>query len=78
MAKREIQQRMVIELMDDGNVVVTGPINNRILAYGMLGMAHDAIKDHNDKNNRKLEDEVPTEKGADAETGLSFKNPKEG
>jgi len=30
---------------EQGNVQVSGPIANKMLCYGMLAMAHDAIRD---------------------------------
>lgn len=38
--------QLTITMDDNGNVQVQGPINNRSLAYGMLGAARDAIYDH--------------------------------
>lgn len=37
---------LVIALKEDGSLVVTGSINEKILAYGLLDSARDAIQDH--------------------------------
>ena len=44
------QCTLVIELLDNGSVTVTGPIGNKMLSYGMLKMAEDAIRDYAAKN----------------------------
>lgn len=33
----------------DGSIGVQGPINDKVLCFGLLGCAHDAIKDFADK-----------------------------
>lgn len=39
--------RLVIELDPaSGNINVNGPIDNKMLSYGMLECARDAIRDH--------------------------------
>lgn len=44
---------MTIKYDDEQNQVsVDGPINNRLLAYGMLEMARDVIKDYTEKRRR--------------------------
>lgn len=40
---------LTITLDATGNVNVNGPVHDLILCYGLLGRAHDAIKDWNDK-----------------------------
>lgn len=35
-----------IMLMPNGTVEVSGPIDNRLVAYGLLMMAHDRLKDY--------------------------------
>lgn len=37
---------LVIAIKEDGSMVVTGSINEKILAYGLLDAARDAIQDH--------------------------------
>lgn len=39
---------LVILLLPEGRVTVTGPINDRLLCYGMLEMAKEIIKDFKD------------------------------
>lgn len=41
--------QLLIEMDEQGNVAVRGPIANKTLCYGLLGSARDAIKDHCDK-----------------------------
>lgn len=40
---------LTITVTPEGRMSVTGPIDNKILAYGLLDAARDVIKDHNDK-----------------------------
>ena len=50
MAEREIEVgqsgvvELIIRMTPDGQVTVTGPIQNRVLVYGMLEMAKDAVR----------------------------------
>lgn len=37
-----------IILLPDGKVTITGPINQKLLCYGLLESARDAIKEFND------------------------------
>lgn len=39
--------KLEITLDDKGSINVQGPIDNKLLAYGLLEAAHDAIQDHN-------------------------------
>ena len=41
--------RMTIELSLDGNIQVNGPIDNKVLAYGLLQAAQDAIFRHHEE-----------------------------
>ena len=41
-----MSHRLIIELKDNGQIEVSGPIENKVLCYGMLGAAHDAIRDY--------------------------------
>lgn len=56
--------QLLITIDEAGQINVTGPINDPVLAYGMLECARDAIKDFNDHQQRRI---VP----ADSES-LSF------
>ena len=38
--------QIVITLQDDGQLTITGPIQNRVMAYGLLELAKDAIRAH--------------------------------
>lgn len=40
--------RLEIILNDEGQVLVNGPIEDRLLCYGLLGVAKDSLKDHHD------------------------------
>lgn len=40
---------LIISMNEAGQVSVNGPIGNKMLCYGLLGAAHDAIKDFCDK-----------------------------
>lgn len=44
-----IIQELRIGLTEDGQIVVGGPIDDKILCYGMLESAKDAIRSHKDK-----------------------------
>ncbi len=39
--------RMTISLMDDGNVHMVGPLEDKILCYGMLEIAKQIVQNHN-------------------------------
>jgi hypothetical protein len=39
---------LVITMDENNQIGVSGPISNKLLCYGMLAVAHDAIKDFND------------------------------
>jgi hypothetical protein len=45
---------LMITLDDVGQVQVNGPIDNRILCYGLLEVAHDSVKDYNDSQKQIL------------------------
>lgn len=38
--------RLTITMDADGRIQIHGPIENRVLCYGLLGIAHDLVKDH--------------------------------
>lgn len=37
---------VVVRLMPDGQVEVDGPLHNKLLCYGLLAAAHDAIREY--------------------------------
>lgn len=39
-------QRLIIMLDEDGKVKLNGPLQNKLLCYGLLEVARDIIKDH--------------------------------
>lgn len=45
---------ITITLTDDGQLNVNGPIDNRMLSYGMLEMARDIIADRARKASENL------------------------
>jgi hypothetical protein len=47
-------EKLIIELMPDGGVSVTGPIGKKGLCYGMLEMAKEAIQDYNRQQQPRL------------------------
>jgi hypothetical protein len=46
--------QLIITLDHAGNIGVTGPITDKVLCYGMLGVAHDAIRDYNEEKARRI------------------------
>ena len=44
--------KLVIEFTASGQINVTGPIENKVLCYGMLEAAKDAIRAHVDAQQR--------------------------
>jgi hypothetical protein len=44
---------LVITMDEHNQIGVSGPIGNKLLCYGMLAVAHDAIKDFNDNAAKK-------------------------
>lgn len=51
---KEVQlPRLVIEIKENGTISVTGAINDKILAYGLLESARDAIKQYHDMQELK-------------------------
>lgn len=44
-----MKAQLVITWEDNGNINVQGPIENKLITYGLLEAARDAIKDFNDK-----------------------------
>ena len=53
-----IVAQLAITMDDAGQINVNGPIENRVLCYGLLEMAKDAIKAHAEQS-KKLIAEVP-------------------
>ena len=39
-----MRQQLLITLEEDGRIQVQGPIQNKLLCYGLLGVAHDVIE----------------------------------
>jgi hypothetical protein len=40
---------MLITIDQNGQISVTGPINDKFISYAMLEAARDVVKDHHDK-----------------------------
>lgn len=45
--------KLTIEMNEQGQVSVNGPIPNKVLCYGLLETARDVIKDFNDKQGQQ-------------------------
>ena len=45
---------LIIRLQPNGAVEVNGPIQNKVLCYGLLGAAHDAIRDYKSVEEPKI------------------------
>lgn len=41
--------QLIITLEESGQVGINGPINDKVLCYGLLDCAKDAIKEYNDR-----------------------------
>lgn len=41
--------QLLIEMDERSQVSVSGPINNKMLCYGLLAIAHEVVKEFNDK-----------------------------
>jgi hypothetical protein len=50
-----MRAQLTITIEDDGRINVNGPINDKLLSYGMLECARDAIKDHAAKNQQRIQ-----------------------
>lgn len=48
------QIQLVISMDEAGAVSVNGPLNNKVLCYGLLATAQDVIKDMNDQQAKKI------------------------
>jgi hypothetical protein len=46
---------LIIELLPDGSIGVSGPIGKKMMCYGMLEMAKEAIHDYNLANQRLVQ-----------------------
>jgi hypothetical protein len=46
-----MRQQLTITLDEQGNVGINGPINNKVLCYGLLELAKDALRNY-DPNKR--------------------------
>lgn len=45
-----MQPELTITFNPDGTVQVRGPLNNKVLCYGMLEAARDAVRDFEPQN----------------------------
>jgi hypothetical protein len=43
------RQELTIFVDDTGEIKVEGPIDNRVLCYGLLAVAYDAIQKHHEE-----------------------------
>lgn len=49
-----------ITMNEQGVIEVSGPLENRVACYAMLGVAHDVVKDHHDSTIKKRALVTPT------------------
>lgn len=54
-----ILAKIEITINETGMINVSGCLENKLMAYGMLLAAHDVIKDHNDAKQKSLILAVP-------------------
>jgi hypothetical protein len=47
--------KLIIEFTDNGRIQVTGPIADKVLAYGMLEAAKDAVRDYSATQERRVQ-----------------------
>ncbi len=47
--------KLVIEQTPDGRIQVSGPIGNKVLAYGMIEAAKDAIRVYGSKEPQQIQ-----------------------
>lgn len=50
----DIKAQLVITIAEGGKINVTGPIDDPILAYGMLEVARDVIRDYNAEQQQRI------------------------
>lgn len=50
----KIQTQLLITMLDDGSITVQGPIGNKLLCYGLLGVARDILEAHVEKPQSNL------------------------
>lgn len=49
-----VVNKLIIRQMANGSVAVEGPIADRALCYGLLGLAQDAIREYGARNQSPL------------------------
>lgn len=47
--------KFVVALTEDGKIAIEGPIDNKVLCYGLLEAAKDAVRKHNDEPRSAIE-----------------------
>lgn len=67
----EVTARLEIILSDNGQVAVNGPIENRMLCYGLLGLAYDSIQEFNAARNAAAQQRVSTPTAEEVRIALS-------
>jgi len=63
-AAADVTAELKITMLKSGQVTVTGPIENKILAYGLMEMAKDIILEHNKAQARLVQPAVMLPPGA--------------
>jgi hypothetical protein len=49
------QEQLTITLTDEGKLSIAGSINNKLLAYGLLEAAKDAIRLHHEQQQNRIQ-----------------------
>lgn len=50
-----MSQELKITLTDEGQISVSGPIHNKVLSYGMLAAAADAIREYGTEHQSRIQ-----------------------
>jgi len=60
--------KLIVEFKENGSISVNGPIGDKVLAYGMLEAAKDAIREYNVAQQRLVQPAtvIPFPAGNDA------------
>ena len=53
--------QLILTMDDQGKFNVSGPIKDKTLSYGMLGLAHDAIHDYHVAQAQQVQPATPAD-----------------
>ena len=56
--------RLVIDIDDQGQLNVNGPIGNKLVAFGMLELAKDAVREFNQQAQQRVVPVTPADMAA--------------